>query len=128
MEKQNGIENFDRNAGKVWVTLDAHGPLTQTELMDNAGLNEDEFYAAVGWLAKENKICGDGIVYRLGETNLSSKIGKDALKIWNILDKCGEVDVPSIANLVGVTVRDAYSALGWLAKEEKVKAKKVKPK
>jgi hypothetical protein len=123
----NKIEEFGRNAGNVWKTLDKHGPLTQTNLMKKTKLKEDEFYAAVGWLARENKICKENTIYRLGETNLTDKIGVDASTIWGILDTYGDIDVTYIPKLAEVTERDAFSALGWLAKEEKLKLKKKKP-
>ena len=125
---ENKIEEFGLIAGKIWWTLDTHGSLTQTDLMKKTKFKEDEFYAAVGWLARENKICKDGPLYKLGETNLTDKIGRDASKLWDILQICGDIDVTYIPKLAEVTERDAYSALGWLAKEGKLKAKNVKPK
>ena len=124
----NKIEEFGRNAGEIWETLDAHGPLTQTNLTKKTKIKDDEFYAAVGWLARENKICNEGTVYKLGETNLTEKIGENASKIWNILYKCGDIDATYIPKLAEVPRKDMYFALGWLACEGKVKAKTVKPK
>ena len=125
---RNKIEEFGRNAGKVWETLDAHGSLTQTNLTKKIKIKDDEFYAAVGWLARENKICKDGMVYKLGETNLTDKIGEDASKIWEVLHICGDIDATYIQKLAEIPKKDMYFALGWLACEGKVKAKKVKPK
>ena len=125
---RNKIEEFGRNAGKVWETLDAHGSLTQTNLTKKTKIKDDEFYAAVGWLARENKIYKEGTVYKLGETNLTDKIGEDASKIWDVLHTCGDIDATYIPRLADIPKKDMYSALGWLACEEKVKTKKVKPK
>lgn len=124
----NKTEDFGLYAGKVWKTLNSYGSLTQTNLMKKAMLKEDEFYAAVGWLARENKICTDGIEYRLGETNLTDKIGTDAYKIWNLLNKCGKIEISYITKISEIPESDTYLALGWLAKEGKIKSKKVKPK
>ena len=122
------IDEFGRNAGKIWTTLNAHGSLTQTKLMKKTKLKDFEFYAAVGWLARENKIYKKGTFYKLGETNLMDKIGGDASKIWQVLHTWGDIDVTYIHKLADIQEQDAYTALGWLAKEGKVKTKNVKPK
>ena len=122
------IDNFGQNAGKVWNTLNKYGPQSQDKIMETTGLNEDDFYAAVGWLAKENKIYLNDNVYLLGQTNLNRYIGEDAGKVWNVLNTCEEVDATYIPKLAKVTEKDAYCALGWLAREGKISAKKVVPK
>ena len=45
------------NAGKVWETLNSNGILTEIQLMENTNLTENEIFTAIGWLARENKIC-----------------------------------------------------------------------
>jgi hypothetical protein len=122
------IEDFGNYAGKVWTILNSYGSLTETNLMKKTMLTDEEFFGAVGWLARENKICEDGTVYMLGETNLTSKIGINANKIWNVLNEYGDIDITYIQKLVDIPKKDTYLALGWLAKEGKVKSKKVKPK
>lgn len=124
---RNILEKVDQNAGKVWKTLDTHGSLILNKLIETTKLKEEEFYAAVGWLARENKIYTDGIAFKLGETNLIDKIGVNAGKIWDILRTWGEVDAFYLPKLAKLTNEDAYCALGWLAKEGKIKVKKVKP-
>jgi len=124
----NKIEDFGRNAGKIWETLNSYGSLTQTSLIKKTKLKDDEFYAAVGWLARENKICKDGTTYNLGDTNLNDKIGEDASRIWDLLHTCGDIDATYIPRLADIPKKDTYTALGWLAREGKVKTKKVKPK
>ena len=124
---RNILEKVGPNAGKVWETLDAQGSLVHAKLIETARLNEEEFYASVGWLARENKICKDGALYKLGETNLADKIGGDSSKIWNVLHMWGEVDASYISGLAGLNEGDAYCALGWLAREGKIKINKVKP-
>ena len=122
------IEDFGLNAGKIWEMLNYHGALTQTNLIKKTMLKNDEFYAAIGWLARENKICKDGETYKLGETNLTDKIGGDASRIWNALYKYGDIIVTYIPKLTDISEKDTYIALGWLACEGKLKTKKVKPK
>jgi len=122
------IEEFGRNAGELWKTLNALGPLPETKLMENARLQEDEFYVAVGWLARENKICKTGPLYKLGETNLIAKIGSDAGKVLDVIDKRRKIDVLDIANILQIEEREVYSALGWLAKENKIEPKTTIPK
>ena len=124
----NKIEDFGRNAGKIWETLNSHGSLTQMNLIKKTKLKDDELYAAIGWLARENKICEDGGMYTLGETNLTYKIGGDASRVWDVLHACGDIDATYIPKLTDIPKKDTYIALGWLACEGKVKAKKVKPK
>lgn len=117
----NTINNFGRNAGKIWKTLNLNGPLTENILIKKTRLNENDLYAGLGWLARENKICKTGSKYELRETNLTGKIGVDAGKVWNLLYTQGEIDVSAIAEITQITMRDAYSALGWLACEDKIK-------
>jgi len=117
------------NAGKLWETLNEEGPQVQTKLMKITDFREEEFYPAVGWLARENKIFKEKRTYKLGETNLTDKIGLNAGKIWTVLDKCSEFDVPTISRLAGIEKKDCLSALGWLACEGKITAKiKVRKK
>jgi len=122
------IEDFGRNAGKIWETLNSNGPLNQNILIRKNKLNENEFYTAIGWLARENKVCKDGNMFKLGETNLNDKIGENAGKIWELLNTIGEIDAEYIHKLANISKQDAYLAIGWLAKENKIKPKMVKPK
>jgi hypothetical protein len=114
-------ENFGYNAGKIWMALTVHGPSTENTLLKKTRLSENDFYAGVGWLARENKIRKHGFMYELKETNLTPKIGGNAGKIWNTLHSQGECDVSSIAKITQITKKDAYYALGWLARENKIK-------
>jgi len=122
------VEKFGENAGKIWRILEKRGSLTQTELMKTAKLNEEELYTAIGWLARENKVCINDTNLSLGECNLSPNIGNNAGKVWQLLNNCKDLDVNYIPKLAGVDEKDAYYALGWLAKEGKVTGKKVIPK
>ncbi|MCX6665599.1 MAG: winged helix-turn-helix domain-containing protein [Euryarchaeota archaeon] len=119
----NIAEEFGKNAGEIWKTLNTTGPLPESKLMQLTNLHEDEFYVAVGWLARENKICKNGPMYKLGDTNLAPKIGYDAGKIWKILETKGSVDIYDMATLAQIEERETYSALGWLARENKIEPK-----
>ena len=119
-------KSFGRNAGKIWVALNTQGPINQASLIRNTKLPLKDFYIGIGWLACENKICKDGYLYKLGETNLTNIIGENAGKVWRLLNSQGEVNASSIAKLTELKIQDAYSALGWLAREDKVIGKKIK--
>jgi len=119
------MEQFGENAGKVWQALHSHGPLSETKLINFTFLNDYQLYTAIGWLARENKICKNGTIYKLGNTNLTNKIGSDAGKVWNVLQTQKEADVQWIAKCANLDVNDAYSALGWLARENKIDTKHV---
>lgn len=120
------IAEFGQNAGKVWQVLHEKGPLSEIKLINTTFLNEHQLCAAVGWLARENKICRNGTVYKIGGTNLEGKIGFDAGKIWTVLSQQQtDIDISSLARLTRIDVKDVYSAIGWLARENKIDAKNV---
>ena len=50
------INNIGNNAGILWNVLNANGKMTETKLKKESGLGSADFYAALGWLARENKI------------------------------------------------------------------------
>lgn len=57
--------NIGENAGIVWRVLH-NAKLSWEELLNATGLNPIELASAVGWLAREDKICfysNDGIFY-----------------------------------------------------------------
>ena len=117
------VKSYGNNAGKIWETLEQYGPQVQTKLIEKAQLTEDEFYGAIGWLARENNVRKDRRTYKIGETNLTTEIGTNAGKVWEVLKKRNDLDVTTISRLSKVSKKDCYSALGWLAKEEKISAK-----
>jgi len=117
------VTQFGENAGKVWEALNCKGPLSETKLLTMTLLDERELQAAIGWLARENKVCKNGTVYKLGETNLTPKIGVDAGKVWGILSQKGETDMQSLARMAHMDVSEAFGAIGWLAREEKIQTK-----
>lgn len=44
------------NAGIVWRSLDDHRKESYAELKEKCRLSDAELYAAIGWLAREDKI------------------------------------------------------------------------
>lgn len=118
------VEEFGLNAGRVWSALNSYGSLTDTQLMEDTSLRTHELYAAIGWLARENKICKNGELYKLDDTNLTGKIGRDAGKIWQLLVTEDKVDTIYVSKLTKMNEKDTYSALGWLAREGKIQIKK----
>ena len=117
------LKMIGNNAGKIWRVLDEEGPQVRSKLLEKTDLTEDEFYGAIGWLARENKIRREKRTYMLGETNLTEKIGTDAGRIWKILGTRADMDVTSIARLSNMRKQECYSAIGWLAREGKITAK-----
>jgi hypothetical protein len=125
----NVIDEFGQNAGKVWQALNIKGPLSETKLINTTFLNEHQVHVAVGWLAREDKICQNGTIYKIGGTNLEGKIGFDAGKVWAALAKQQtDVGISSLARLTRINVNDVFAAIGWLARENKIETKTVKSK
>ena len=125
----NMVEEFGRNAGKVWTTLNSYGPLSEVKLMNTTMLNENALYAAIGWLARENKVRKDVFLYKLGETNLTDAIGEKAGKIWDVLCNQKEIDLATVGRILmqmgKMNEKDVFAALGWLAREGKLETKNI---
>ena len=49
-------EKIGDDAGIIWQVLDAQGIKSVKELKKATKLNEKEIYAAIGWLAREEKL------------------------------------------------------------------------
>jgi len=118
------IDEFGLNAGRVWRALNSCGPLNEIQLIEETCLRENEVFAAVGWLARENKIRKDYDVYQLDQTNLTFEIGKSAGEIWNLLYAKDELDTNHISRLINKDEKNIFFALGWLARENKIQLKK----
>ncbi|HUS99772.1 MAG TPA: winged helix-turn-helix domain-containing protein, partial [Candidatus Thermoplasmatota archaeon] len=114
------VSVFGDQAGTVWQILHNRGPLIESELLSLTHLTEPQLHAAIGWLARENKIRKENNTYLLGESNLVQIIGNDAGKIWRTLEIWGEVDVQSLSRLSRIVEHDVFTAVGWLAREGKV--------
>ncbi len=50
------ISLIGENAGKVWNALNEHGECEMAQLKKATALSEAEIAAAIGWLAREEKI------------------------------------------------------------------------
>ena len=50
------INNIGINAGLVWTALNTNGRMTEAKLKKETGLASAEFFAALGWLAREGKL------------------------------------------------------------------------
>ena len=113
---------FGDSAGLIWRILDENGPKTKGELQEMTHLSKNEINAALGWLARENKIFREGKdTYRLDcDTNLTPEIGKNAGKVYKVMDIWGDVDIPILKKLVNAEEDEIFSALGWLAREDKI--------
>jgi len=114
------VSLFGEQAGTVWRTLYEKGSLSESEILSFTQLTDLQLHAAIGWLARENKIRKENNAYLLGETNLIPTIGKDAGKIWRTLEIWGEVDAQSLSRLSRIVEQDVFTAVGWLAREGKV--------
>ena len=113
--------NFEIVAGKIWTAMEEQRCLEKDKILKVAQLNENEFYAGIGWLARENKIFEeDEAHYGIGTTNLTPKIGINAGRVWKVMDIWGEVNLSTIEQLADMSEKEIYSALGWLAKENKI--------
>ena len=118
------IEQFGRNAGLVWNVLKDNNFLSDLELIELTSLREYELYIAIGWLARENKIRKEGECFKLDSSNLDYQIGQTAGRIWNLLYQEGDFKVKDLLNKLDINENDVYSAIGWLARENKIKIKK----
>jgi hypothetical protein len=115
------LTRFGTDAGKIWKELGENGPQNEEELIKKTKLKKSDFFAGLGWLAREDKISKEGNdSYQLGVTNLTSEIGVNAGRVWKILDIWGEVNISTIKRLAEIDDKEAYSALGWLAREDKI--------
>ena len=52
-------------------------------------------------------------------------IGENAGKIWGFLSAKGEQTIKEIKAGTKLTEKDLYTAIGWLARENKIEIKKV---
>ncbi|PNX49210.1 MAG: hypothetical protein BV457_02225 [Thermoplasmata archaeon M9B1D] len=112
---------FGNSAGKIWQVLNEKGCLKKDDIIQITNLNETDLHTGIGWLARENKISRQQDWYKLENTNLDSEIGTHAGRIWKILDIWGEADIETIKRLSDLDENQVHLAIGWLAKEDKIK-------
>jgi hypothetical protein len=123
----NTIEQFGRNAGKIYETLSQHGALTPNEIQKNVQLREYEINIGIGWLARENKIAQHNETYCLSETNLTDKIGSSAGVIYDYLTHQKEIDLSNMIQTIQIDESTFYQAIGWLAREDNIQFHSKKP-
>ena len=112
---------FGQNAGEIWKLLNEKGPLPKEDIQKFTKQNDNDFFVGVGWLAREDKISKDEKNnYKLSNTNLTSQIGRTAGRIWRILDIWDEADISTMKRLSEVDESQIQTALGWLAREDKI--------
>jgi hypothetical protein len=114
------IASTGNKAGVIWEYLKDKNSSTKQDLLKKTNLSTDEFYFAIGWLARENKIAFDNDKYTLNQTNLTPTIGNNAGTLWKILDVWDELDSISLQRLSKLDETHLYSALGWLLCERKI--------
>ncbi len=56
----------------------------------------------------------------------TQKIGEDAGKVWRILERSGESGLPGLKDQANFSDQELFLALGWLAREGKVRFFKVR--
>ncbi|GIW44102.1 MAG: hypothetical protein KatS3mg077_1384 [Candidatus Binatia bacterium] len=50
------LHDIGSAAGEVWRYLDANGPTSTDTMKRKLKMSSDRFYAAIGWLAREDKV------------------------------------------------------------------------
>ena len=116
----NSLEQFGRNAGKLWQILEEHGQLTKEKIQEKTQLRSYEIEIAIGWLAREDKISFDDNQYKISLTNLTGIIGNNAGIIWKALHKNGECNINTLIKETSLPKHKIYEAIGWLAREDKL--------
>ena len=51
------VDHIGETAGQAWKTLAANGPMSLAKLVKAVGEPRDTVMQAIGWLAREDKIC-----------------------------------------------------------------------
>ena len=111
---------YGESAGRIWQVISKESTVDEQTLKQATMLGKEEFHAAIGWLAREDKIRRTGDLYSLDTTNLSEDIGDIAGRIWKILDIWEEADLQTLKNLSDASDEEIYAGLGWLAREGKI--------
>ena len=117
---RNLTNKFGENAGRIWHTLYQTGNSEEDQLQEHTKLSKHEFYAGIGWLARENKIKKVNDYYKLDSTNLTDQVGTVAGRVWKILDIWDEADIVTLQKLSDCSEEEVFTALGWLAREGKI--------
>ena len=118
---RNLTSDFGDKAGKIYKALEQYGPMKKEKILEITDLNENEFHTAVGWLAREDKIYEEE-QYKIQNTNLTERVGSSAGKVWKVMDVWGEVDILTIRRIAKIPEKEIHTAIGWLAREDKIVA------
>ncbi|MDR0613308.1 MAG: winged helix-turn-helix domain-containing protein [Dysgonamonadaceae bacterium] len=51
---------------------------------------------------------------------MKEKIGTDAGSVWKVLNEQGAKSIKELKKLTKLTEKEIYTAVGWLAREEKL--------
>jgi len=124
-ENHNSISNIALTVKKI---VDDTDKVTPDDIHIFTKMSNKEFFAAVGWLARDNDISKSKVWEKLGETKLTSTIGTNAGKVWKALVKHDKFDNSNLSTLTHLDEIDAYTALGWLARDNKIDLLKINDK
>lgn len=61
------VNEIGQNAGTIWNELNNNGALTYEQLKRTTRLTDFALFAAIGWLARENKLKVSGNTVRLND-------------------------------------------------------------
>ena len=112
---------FGNSAGKIWSVLNENGCIKKNDIISMTELDEKDFHAGLGWLAREIKVSRqDKDCFKIDNTNLGMEIGSHAGRVWKVLDIWGDVDYESMKRLSDLGDEELHAALGWLACEDKI--------
>lgn len=104
------------NAGKVWHVLHGKDKATRYQIINETGLEGSDVDAALGWLARENKVCRDGEFFSLGETNMEQTIGLNAEILFNVLRNV-PYSLSVLNEITDLNAIEIHQAIGWLSRE-----------
>ena len=104
------------NAGKVWHVLHDKEKATRYQIINETELIESEVDAALGWLARENKVCRDGEFFSLGETNMEQTIGLNAEILLNVL-RTVPYSLSVLHEVTDLNAIEIHQAIGWLSRQ-----------
>jgi peptidoglycan hydrolase CwlO-like protein len=109
-------ETIGTNAGKVWHILHENDKATRHQLINKTGLEAADIDAAIGWLARENKIYREGEFFALGKTNMEKTISVNANILLNVL-KSVPYSLSVLHEITDLNAIEIHQAIGWLSRE-----------
>jgi hypothetical protein len=103
------------NAGKVWHVLHDKEIATRYQIINETAIEASEVDAALGWLARENKVCRNGEFFLLGDTNMEQTIGLNAEILFNVL-KTVPYSLSALHEITDLNTIEIHQAIGWLSR------------